>query len=93
MASRTLVLNDKLKEAIMSLVHERSGKLYISIGNCRLDFKKEYEFCGFTGKTVKLRERNGNDFINHKGQVEMCGSGPKLFTEGWSYIEKLRVEQ
>ena len=84
-------MDAKIENAINKMVFERDGQKYISLGNSRLDFSKEYLFFGFTDKTVKLGWMNGRDIIKCHGKVEQRHDYHALYTERWSFIEHLKI--
>jgi hypothetical protein len=92
--TNTNEITNEIKEAIKSITHtDENGREVIALGNCRLDFSKMYFFNGFTRKGVKLSWKNGSEEINVIGKVEY---NPKyndfaFYTEGWSYIEHLKL--
>ena len=84
-------ITNEIRKEIEKLVYERDGQKFISIGNCRLDFSKEYIFLGFTKKTVKLAYMNGREQIKVQGRLELRNDYIAFYTEGWSFIERIKV--
>ena len=70
------------------------GKTRVSLGNCRLDFKKDYYFEKFTKKGVKLYWLNGMEKVFLIGKIEFNESYKDyaFYTEGWSYIEHFELK-
>ena len=62
MLGQLIQINEKnkswLEGIILSRVYKREGVNYIRAKNCRLDFKAEFEFKGFTkaGNKIKVSE-------------------------------------
>ena len=73
---------------------DENGKTKVSLGNCRLDFKKDYYFERFTKKGVRLYWVNGTDKIPVIGCVEQRETHGDFafYTEGWSYIESFKLQ-
>ena len=86
-------ITQHIKDEISKLSYCEDGVWYIEIGNSRLDFSKKYRLLGFTKKTVKLGWMNGRDnLIKVNGHVEQRNDYYALYTEGWSFIEHLKLE-
>jgi hypothetical protein len=86
-----LEITEEIKEAILNISElQKDGTRKIWLGNCRLDFCKEYYLEGFTKKGVKMFYSNGRDKIKVIGKVYCDSDGTyyRLVTESWSYIQK-----
>ena len=94
---KTQTITEEIKQAILKLtsLDEKSNRRVIFLGNCRLDFNKQYFFNGFTKKGVKLSYSNGHNSpeVNVLGKVEYNDNYKDyaFYTEGWSYIEHLKI--
>ena len=87
----TQEIKDTLKEFFWT---DEEGKTKVSLGNCRLDFKKDYYFEKFTKMGVRLYWLNGTTKIPVLGHIEKSGTYGDfaLYTEGWSYIEHFKLK-
>ena len=85
-------ITKEIKKMIEAKVYERDGQKYISIGNCRLDFSKEYLYFGHTLKTLKLGWKNGTELIKVQGKIFKSYNHIKIYTEGYSFIEKIGAD-
>ena len=89
-------ITQEIKEALKKLfwIDEEDGKTKVSLGNCRLNFKKDYYFEKFTKKGVKLYWLNGDKKVFVMGKVEANEEYDDFafYTEGWSYIEHFKLE-
>jgi len=87
----TKQIKDALKKFFWT---DEEGKTKVSLGNCRLDFKKDYYFERFTEKGVRLYWLNGDKKIRVIGRIERNSSygDYSFYTEGWSYIEHFKLE-
>lgn len=82
-------ITESLAKAILAKCwkDEATGRLKIALGNCRLNFSKDYFFNGFTKKAVKLSWPSVNGEINIQGRIEDRGDYYALHCEGWQFIE------
>ena len=86
-------ITEHIKQAILKMAYEdKTGRMCINLGNCRLDFSKTYYLNGFTDKTVKLSWVNGDKEIKAQGRIEDREEYYSFYTEGWSYIEHIQKE-
>ena len=88
--TKNIEITKEIQAKIEDMVYMNNGRRCIKLGNCRLDFSKEYILLGFTKKTVKLGWINGTDLIVCQGRVADRGDHLAFFTEGWSFIEHLK---
>jgi len=85
-------MEDNILRVIKSLCYDRCGETFISLGHYGLDFSKEYKVLKFTDKGVRLAWQNGKNWVKCFGKIERRSDDRiVLFTEGWSFIEKLEV--
>ena len=94
-------ISPELKKLIEEKVYEKDGKKYIGLGSCRLDFKHEYEFLGYTKNQKKVKLSDG--YKNSYGTIEVSTNGMDLdggiapclvytlMTDAWSYSETLKM--
>lgn len=89
----------QIQELIRSRVYkDESGRECIALGNCRLDFEQEYLFFGFTKSgNVKLGEvySSGPEGVNFRGRigkVEVLEGEIKLWTDGYNYSTRIKME-
>jgi hypothetical protein len=88
-------ITPEIKDALTKeFFYQDDGKTKVSLGNCRLDFKKDYFFEKFTEKGVKLFWMNGQTKVPVIGKVEYNEEHDDyaFFTEGWSYIEHFKLK-
>ena len=73
---------------------DEEGKTKVSLGNCRLDFKKDYYFEKFTKKGVKLYWVNGDERVYVIGKIKWNAeyNDFAFYTEKWQYIEHFKLE-
>ncbi|MFH1644058.1 MAG: hypothetical protein ABIA74_02690 [bacterium] len=71
---------------------DEEGNLKINLGNCRLDFEKDYFVEKFTQKGLKLFWINGTEkvFVVAKVFYNPEYKDFSLFTESWNYIKRLK---
>ena len=74
---------------------DEEGKTKISLGNYRLDFKKDYYFEKFTNKGVRMYWVKGDHKVYVMGRVEynIDYKDFALYTEGWNYILRFKKEE
>ena len=87
-------ITNEIKEALKPFFWtDEEGKTKISLGNCRLDFKKDYYLEKFTERGIKLYWLNGNEkiFVIAKIEFNATYGDYALYTEGWSYIEHFKL--
>lgn len=93
-------------KAVEEIVVEENGEKFIHLGNCRLDFKKQYVFLGFTAKKSKVKLGDiysqgpqGVKYTKRFGVIEVRDTekvdGKKvrqfiLMTEAWNYSEVVK---
>ena len=75
-------MDSDLITKIDELVYEREGQKFIGLGNCSLDFKKEFAFLGYTksGKRVILGDiyshgPGGIKYQKRFGTIEISENG------------------
>ena len=85
-------IQNQLKEFFWK---DENQKIRVSLGNHRLDFKKDYYFDKFTKKGVKLYWINGGEKVFVMGKVEYNEdyNDYAFFTEGWGFIEHFGREK
>lgn len=93
MKAETIWTKELLESLKQFMWVDEQGKTKISLGNSRLDFKKDYFLDKFTDKGVRLYWINGDHRVYCMGKVEFNEQYKEyaFYTEGWSYIEHLRV--
>ena len=88
-------ITNEIKEALKEFFWtDENGKTKVSLGNCRLDFKKDYYFERFTKKGVRLYIWEGNWKKYFLAKVEQSGTYGDFafYTEGWNYIEHFKLQ-
>ncbi|MHA1410546.1 MAG: hypothetical protein ACTSQY_09630 [Candidatus Odinarchaeia archaeon] len=88
-------ITQEIKDALKPFFWtDEEGEKRVSLGNCRLDFKKDYYFEKFTKKGVKLYWINGTTKVLVIGKVEFNENygDYAFYTEGWSYIEHFKLK-
>jgi len=96
----------QIRAAIEEIVVEKDGEKFIHLGNCRLDFKKQYAFLGFTKSNTKVilgdiysHGPQGVKYTKRFGKIEVRmtekvdGTTVKQFTlvtDGWNYSEVVK---
>lgn len=89
-------ITNEIKEALEQFCWiDDEGKTKVSLGNCRLDFKKDYYFEKFTTKGVKLYSLIGDRKVFFIGGVEFREDYGDFafYTEGWNYIEHFKINE
>lgn len=71
---------------------DEEGNKKISLGNCRLDFSKDYFIDKFTKKGLRLYWLNGTNKVYVVAKVYYSPEYKdfSLYAEGWSFIERLK---
>ena len=87
-------ITQEIQDEIKKLFWIDEGKTMISMGNSRLDFKKDYYFVKFTRMGVRLYWLNGTERVYVVAKVELSDSYKDyaLYTESWHYIERLKLK-
>jgi len=87
-------ITSRIKETIKNLFwKDEDGRIKISLGNHRLDFKKDYYVEKFTKFGMVMYYYNGTEKIKVIGKVYYNEEYKdfSLYTEGMQYIETLKV--
>lgn len=90
------LITEEMKQAIKkNFWVDEKYRTKVSLGNSRLDFKKDYFFEKFTKKGVRLYWVNGDHRVYVMGKVESNKEHNDFafYTEGWSYIEHFKLEE
>ena len=88
-------ITEQIKESLKQFFWvDEDGKLKVSLGNCRLDFRKDYYFEKFTTKGVKLYNLIGGKKVFLIGAVEFREEYGDFafYTESWNYIEHFKLQ-
>ena len=92
---RAEVITEEMKKALIPFFWiDQDGAKRVSLGNSRLDFKKDYYFEKYTLRAVRLYWVNGDHRVYVMGKIEANAEYDEFafYTEGWSYIEHFKLE-